>query len=150
MRFTNRHLLCGAVLEHFQRLKDLHESSGHATVKTRTVKTFSSVTKTWEEEKRTYKEPLQVRRAIIKIPVSSGEGDNLLADGEPVVGLMAVNEEEMDYLAEHMVPSSNPAEDVLRAAYGTNYMNPEAVLGLQAGAMPMGRSRGGKKPKQFR
>ena len=115
MRFSQKYLLCGAVLEHLQRLKDLH-----ATYKKRKRGVYSKVHKT----------RLEVRRAIINVT-----NDELgFAIGAPVVGLMAVNKEEMDYLAKNMVVPPDAAEDVLRTAHGSNYNDPNAVLGLAAGA----------------
>ena len=96
---------------------------------------------------------MQVRKAIIKVPDHAQLGEvagGLMSHGDPVVGLMAVNEEEMDFLAENMTVAPNTAEDVLRIAHGSNYYDPNAVRGLAAGAQPSIQGRGGKKTKKFR
>jgi len=157
-RYSDRHLLCGAVLNYWERLEKLHFHGPHAKKHRRTF--------TDEADDRVElftPDPLVVGRAITNVP---GDPE---ASGKPIVGILAESDEEMKYLIEHMKERrGDPTyEDPLIRALGTNYQDRNAVRGLDGGssdafARRFGSGRGGgggtgsgngkqsKKPKNFR
>jgi hypothetical protein len=154
-RYTDKHLLCGAVLGYWDRLEKLHMHGPHAKRHPRNL-----YTETGERETHYSPNPLVVGRAITDVP---GDPE---ASGEPIVGILAECEEEMNYLKQHMENRRGDPTytDPLIAALGTNYADQNAVRGLDAGSDPfirrfgrgastLGAGRSGeqsKKPKNFR
>ncbi|KAH7622457.1 putative Protein FORGETTER 1 [Nannochloris sp. 'desiccata'] len=151
-RYTDKHLLCGAVLSHWDRLEKLHFHGPHAKRYPRTLYNESG-----DRETHYSPNPLFVGRAITDIP---GDPES---SGEPIVGILAESEEEMQYLKHHMVPRSDPEyEDPLIRALGTNYVDQHAVRGLNddsgrdftrrfgSGNRYAGKGKQSKKPKNFR
>lgn len=129
VRFMRKHLITGAVLGVWRRLEDLHG--------------------VWVRKLNAEKEP--GLREYVSSEGASEEVEPLAVvrfvtnDGVPVVGIQALDEEEAEYLKEHIVPNlAHPELDPLLRAHGTKYYESRGLAGLS------GVPSGAKRPKTFR
>lgn len=109
-RFSDLHLLCGALLPFWKRIHDLSRQSNRPG----RVKHYQN----GEGVIKTIRTPLQVVRV-------------LTSEGDPVVGIRAVDKMEMDFFAKNLKRSDDRNEDALLRAHGRAYY--DAVPGLKKG-----------------
>ena len=103
-------MLCGALLPFWKRIHDLSCQSNRPG----RVKHYRNT----EGVIKTIRTPLQIVRV-------------LTSEGDPVVGIRAVDKMEMDFFANNLKRSDDRNEDALLRAHGRAYY--DAVPGLKKG-----------------